>query len=88
MLLPVPRTRSGAGTADLWVMKISRPGKQPRRCCQRGRRQASGRAAGSGSRAAEAEGGPRCRSRVALLKRAGDEHSQQQSGASGWQEQA
>lgn len=58
MLLPVPRTRSGAGTTDLWVMKISRPGKQPCRHRQRGRRQASGWVAGSGSSAAEADGGP------------------------------
>lgn len=69
MLLPVPRTHSGAGTADLRVMKISRPGKQPLCRCQRGRRQASGWVAGSRSSAAEAEGGPRCWSRVALLTR-------------------
>lgn len=42
MLLPVPRTRLGAGTADLRVMMISRPGKQPCCHCQCRRRQASG----------------------------------------------
>lgn len=41
MLLPVPRTRSGVGTADLRVMKISSPEKQSHRC-QHGRRQAKG----------------------------------------------
>lgn len=84
----VPRTRSGAGTADLRVMKISRPGKQPCCRCQRGRRQASGWVAGSGSSAAEAEGGPRCRSRVALPTRAGDECSQRQGRLAGQREQA
>lgn len=88
MLLPVPRTCSGAGTADLRVMKISRPGKQPCRRCQRGWRQASRWVAGSRSSSAEAEGGPRCRSSAALLTRAKDDRNRQQSGVSGWQEQA
>lgn len=88
MLLPVPRTCSGAGTADLRVMKISRPGKQPCRRCRCGRRQASRWVAGSRSSSAEAEGGPRCRSRAALPTRAKDDRNRQQSGASGWQEQA
>lgn len=88
MLLPVPRTCSGVGTADLRVMKISRPGKQPCRRCQHGRRQASRWVAGSRSSSPEAEGGPRCWSSAALLTRAKDDRNQQQSGVSGWQEQA